>query len=120
MQEQKMDFVCFQETIMKDFAESTLRMVDYRLYLWDWIPANGRSGGVLTGINSDKYDVGIRKQGDFILQHTLWDKQLAVEWALLNVYGAPHDERREAFLAELASFCSKTPDPYIVGGGGGI
>jgi hypothetical protein len=65
---------------MKDFAESTLRMVDpNRLYLWDWIPVKSRSGGIPIGINSDKYDVGIRKQGDFILQHTLWDKQLEVK-----------------------------------------
>jgi hypothetical protein len=34
----------------------------------------------------------------------------------MNVYGAPHDDRKEAFLAELASFVSKTFDPYIVGG----
>jgi hypothetical protein len=91
-----------------------------RLYLWDWIPGKGRLGGVLTGISTDKYDVGVRRQGDFILQHILWDKQLKVKWALMNVYGAPQDDRKDAFLAELASFFSKTYDPYIVGGDSNI
>jgi hypothetical protein len=59
MQEQKLDFVCFQETITQDFTESCMRMVDpNRLYLWDWIPAKGKPCGFFTGISTDKYDVG--------------------------------------------------------------
>jgi hypothetical protein len=32
------------------------------------------------------------------------------------VYGAPHDEGEDKFLAELATFCSRIRVPYIVGG----
>jgi hypothetical protein len=32
------------------------------------------------------------------------------------VYGAPHDEGEDKFLAELATFCSMIRVPYIVGG----
>jgi hypothetical protein len=46
MQENNRDFVCFQETILQDFSDSCLRMIDSaRAYMWDWILAIGRSGG---------------------------------------------------------------------------
>jgi exonuclease III len=35
---------------------------------------------------------------------------------MLNVYGASHDEGKEAFLVELAAMCSKNKDPYVIGG----
>jgi exonuclease III len=34
----------------------------------------------------------------------------------MNVYGAPQEENREAFLTECASFCSKSKESYIAGG----
>jgi hypothetical protein len=61
MFEHKFDFVCFQETLVLDFSEAMLRKIDPgKLYLWDWISARGRSGGVLTGISLDRFDTGCR------------------------------------------------------------
>jgi hypothetical protein len=37
-------------------------------------------------------------------------------WALIVVYGAPHEEDKPDFLTELASFCHNLFMPYIVGG----
>jgi hypothetical protein len=76
----------------------------------------GGGGGVLTGIKGDSFDIGSRVQGNFILQHTVWDKKLVCKWNLMNVYGAPQEENKDAFLAELASFCAKSKEPYIAGG----
>jgi hypothetical protein len=67
-------------------------------------------------VKSERFDVGSRSQGDFILELNLWDKLLDVKWNLLNVYGAAQDEFKNSFLAEFASFCSKNSDPYILGG----
>jgi hypothetical protein len=39
-------------------------------YLWDWISSKGKSGGVLYGF-LDRFDVGARVQGEYILQHNL-------------------------------------------------
>jgi hypothetical protein len=101
--------------MLQDLSVASIRLVDpNRLYLWDWIPSHGRVGGLITGINLDRFDVGGHHQGDFILQLDLWDKLLEVKWNLLNVYGAPHDDKKE-FLRELAMFCSKSGAPYIVG-----
>jgi hypothetical protein len=111
-----LDFVCFQETMVKDLSKACLRGVDPgKDYLWDQIRTKGKSGGIVTGIKLDSFDVGCRVQGEFILQHLVCDKKLNVKWNLLNVYGAAHDVDKEAFLIELASFCSKNKDPYLIG-----
>jgi exonuclease III len=116
MVENKFDFICIQETIMKDFSDKCLRKFDpNREYLWDWIPALGKSGGVVTGLKVERFDVGSRRLGDFILQHNLWDKKLEVKWNIMNVYGAAHDEHKEAFLTELASFWSSNKETMLVG-----
>jgi hypothetical protein len=86
-----------------------------RFYLCYSLPAKGKSGGVLSGIKCDRFDVGAGDQGEFILQHNLWDKELEVKWNLLNVYGVAQDDNKESFLVELASFCSKSREPYNVG-----
>jgi hypothetical protein len=40
------EFACFQETILSNFLEACLRKIDPgKCYLWDWIPAKGKSGG---------------------------------------------------------------------------
>ncbi|WVZ60404.1 hypothetical protein U9M48_010431 [Paspalum notatum var. saurae] len=60
--------------------------------------------------------VGSFKEGEFILQMNLWDKQLKIKWNLMVVYGRAHDEKKSEFLAELSAFCSNRKDPFIVGG----
>jgi hypothetical protein len=63
----------------------------------------------------DKFDVGSRYQGDFVLQHNLWDEKLGVKWNVLNVYVAAQDELKDNFLVELVACCSKNKEPYIWG-----
>jgi exonuclease III len=117
MKDQDFDFLCFQETIMQDFPKSWLRQIDPgKNYLWDWIPAHGSLWGILSGLKLDRFDIRMRSQGDHMLQHKLWDKKMDTKWNVLNVYGPVQDEEKDGFLAELASFCLKCQEPYIVGG----
>jgi hypothetical protein len=67
-------------------------------------------------IKCDRFDVGSRKQGEFILQHNLRDKHMEKKWNIMNIYGAAHDENKESFLTELASFCSDNKEPLLAGG----
>jgi exonuclease III len=115
--DENFDFLCFQETMMHDFSYSCIRQVDPRRnYLWDWLLAIGRSSGILSRFKLERFDVGVRNQGKFILQHTLWDKMLSKKWSVLNIYGAAHDDQKDDFLVELAAFCLKNKEPYVVGG----
>jgi hypothetical protein len=50
----------FQETIVNDFTEQMFKKVDpNRLYLWDWMPIVGKSGGLLSGLKLDRFDVEV-------------------------------------------------------------
>jgi hypothetical protein len=71
---------------------------------------------VLPGLKVDRFDVGVRKQGEFILLHHVWDKKLDIKWIIMNVYGAAQEEHKDGFLVELANFCAGNKEPYIVGG----
>jgi hypothetical protein len=58
-----------------DIDDKTIRVIDpQKNYLWKWIPSNGKSGGILSGINVNSMDVGSFTEGKFILQLNLWDK----------------------------------------------
>jgi hypothetical protein len=79
MKEKSPDFVCFQETILQDFSDSFLRMIDpAREYQWDWIPVVGKYRGALSGIKSERFDMGSREQGNY----RLWDKK----WKLSELW----------------------------------
>jgi hypothetical protein len=103
--------------MVEDCEDSLLRKFDPNQdYLWLWNPSKGKSGGILVGIKIEFYDVGSFKQGDFLLQVNLWDKQLKQKWNLIMVYGAAQEENKLAFLSELSHFCSLNSEPLIVGG----
>jgi hypothetical protein len=46
----------------------------------------------------------------------VWDKLVEVKWSIINVYGPAQVESRDSFLSELASFCTRTKEPYLIGG----
>ena len=50
------------------------------------------------------------------MQLNIFDRERKLKWNFLNVYGAPQEENKIEFLTELASFCGKNKDPYLVGG----
>lgn len=103
--------------MVQECEDSLLRKFDtYQDYLWKWNPSKGQSGWILVGINIAKYDVGAFKQGEFMLQMNLWDKENKIKWNLLTVYGAAHEENKIEFLTELSRFCDANTDPIIVGG----
>jgi exonuclease III len=115
--ENNFHFVGLQETMQPDISDHFLRKIDIKQsYLWKWLPSNGRSGGILVGINIEFLEVGSFIEGEHILQMNLWDKKLNFKWNLKTIYGAAHDEGRDGFLAEIALFCGKSKEPFLVGG----
>lgn len=69
-------FIGLQETMVEDCEDSLLRGFDTNQdYLWLWNPSKSKSSGILVGIRREFHDVGSFKQGDFMLQVNLWDKQ---------------------------------------------
>jgi hypothetical protein len=63
--------------MLKEVTKKWLRKFDSRRnFLCDWIPAKGKSGRILFGLSVDRFDVRKRIQVDYILVHSLWDKEL--------------------------------------------
>ena len=84
--------------------------------LWIWNPSKGKSRGILVGVRIDIYDVVSFKQGEFMIQLNLWDKQARMKWNLLIVYGAAQEEGKMTFLSELSNFYSINQEPMLIGG----
>ena len=68
----KFHFIGLQETMQEEIDDRTLRLIDPSgSYLWKWIPSSGRSGGILSGVQIDKFDIGSFLEGKYILQLNL-------------------------------------------------
>ena len=113
----EVDFIGLQETMKSSYTPSFFRKLDpHQRFMWDWNRSRGKSGGILLGVNRDKFDIIEVKHGRYTLQVNLFDKSKSCSWALLVVYGAAQDENKPEFIAEMSSMCHKISVPYIVGG----
>ena len=66
--DQCLDFVGLQETIRATFSQIELDSFAGALtFHWEWVPANGHSGGILVGVNKDTFDVISFSRGEFFL-----------------------------------------------------
>lgn len=103
MKEHKVGFIGLQETMKQDFSVYFLKTLGQgREFIWDWIPAFGRSGGILLGLDGEKFKMLAVKKGHFFLKATVENLEDKQEWDLMVVYGAAQKEHKEEFLRELA------------------
>uniref|UniRef100_A0A453F380 Endonuclease/exonuclease/phosphatase domain-containing protein n=1 Tax=Aegilops tauschii subsp. strangulata TaxID=200361 RepID=A0A453F380_AEGTS len=52
------DFLGLHETLKKDFSPKLLRRLDpFSSFHWEWIPAIGKSGGILCGIRNSNLEL---------------------------------------------------------------
>ena len=102
--------------MVENIEDKILRKIDPKeTYLWKWLPSRGKSGGILSGVNLEVLDMGSFHEGKYLLQLTLWDKQMKQKWDFINMYGAAHEENKLEFLTELARVCSGITIPYMLG-----
>jgi len=114
--EHNFHFIALQETMVENIEDKILRKIDPKeTYLWKWLPSRGKSGGILSGVNLEVLDVGSFHEEKYLLQLTLWDKQMKQKWDFINMYGAAHEENKLEFLTELARVCSGITIPYMLG-----
>jgi exonuclease III len=112
-----LDFIALLETKRNDY--NVIELGHYcanKNFLWEWNPPRGRSGDILVGINTDKFDVLDIKYGNFILKFKLHNKADNFEWHMVAVYGAAQESEKEIFLSELARMCDTENLPLLVGG----
>ena len=111
------DFVGLQETIKKNYSDKFFRQIDPgKAFSWHWLPATGRSGGMLCGVKKDRFEVLKFEQGQFSVVANVLDKKLKKNLVLATVYGPAHDDTKEEFLTELSQLCTNRKFPMIIGG----
>jgi exonuclease III len=72
LRQQRLDIIGLQETIKQDFSLAELRSLEIGgQFVWNWLPANGHSGGMLLGFREDKFEVGSWRKGSFFLSATV-------------------------------------------------
>ena len=113
----KADFIGIQETMKKSYSEIFFRKLDStKEFSWHWTPSSGKSGGMLSGIKNDRFEVENFDNGEFMIIANVFDKSLRKHWTLANIYGPAQDEFKESFLSELSNFCFKAKYPILMGG----
>lgn len=103
----RVDVICLQETIKKEFSVKELRdMVRDIPFAWSWTPAVGHSGGTLTGVKQDEMEAIDTYRGKFFSSIRVENTKEWFIWEIINVYGPVQDERKVEFLQELFQTCS--------------
>ena len=112
-----LDFICIQETKREDFPETWLNNLSGRFtFIWLWEPSRGASGGLLMGVNEEKFDVGSCFSNKFFTRMVIMDKQTRFKWNLVNVYGASNARDKPDFLIDLVHVLNSSSLPFVVGG----
>jgi hypothetical protein len=76
LRNQGIDFIGLQETIKTDYSPAFFRRFDQMNdFEWRWIPSSGRSGGILGGFRSSRFDICKTEVGRFYIKVTLLDKK---------------------------------------------
>ena len=116
IRQEKLDIIGLQETIKPDFSMTELRSLEFGgQFAWNWLPANGLSGGLLLGFRDDCFEVGEWKKGIFFLSTTFLQRKCRTKWCFILVYG-PADHRRSVeFLGELETVVRNCNLPLVVG-----
>jgi hypothetical protein len=87
--EYEFDFIGLQETMKKHIDASVWKKSDVdNTYNWLWSPSVGRSGGILCGIKSSKFNVLSISVGRYFVKAKVFDNLSKIECWLIIVYGA--------------------------------
>jgi exonuclease III len=113
----RVDFLGLQETIKADFSAPELRSLEFGgQFNWNWLPANGRSGGLLLGFRDECFKVGEWRKGSFFLSVLVLHRQRNLKWWCILVYGPADHSRTAEFLGELEREVLACRFPVVVAG----
>jgi exonuclease III len=117
VKEYNLDFIAILESKRSDFYPHELaHFCANKNYSWNWTPPRVCSGGILVGLNIEKFTVQNIVRSNFSMKFKLKNKSYHFEWSLIVVYGAAQDEEKEVFLRELVQTVNVENLPLIVGG----
>lgn len=115
--DEDLDVVAIQETIKQDFADWELKeMAGNRDFSWFWVPARGHSGGLITGVNTEGFEIEQSLIGVHFVGVLLRDRKTNYRFWILNIYGPAQHSLSEEFIKEIHDFCVNETLPIVMGG----
>lgn len=112
-----LDIVALQETIKQDFSDFELKeMAGNRYFSWVWSPARGHSGGLITGINMEVFELEQYASGSYFLASQIRNRDTNHRFWVINIYGPVQHNLSVDFLNEVQSFCEGEHLPILMGG----
>ncbi|XP_051185446.1 uncharacterized protein [Lolium perenne] len=114
---ERVDIIGLQETIKMEFSAAELRSLGFAgQFAWNWLPAEGHSGGMLLGFCDDCFEVGAWRQGTFFISVTVLQRKNNMKWCFFRVYGPADHRRTDEFLGELTQAVAASQFPVVIGG----
>lgn len=112
-----LDVVALQETIKQDFSDLDLKdLAGNKDFCWVWVPARGHSGGLITGVKGDEFELEQTNYGAFFLATLIRNRKTNHRFWVLNIYGPAQHHLSADFLQEVQIFCASEQLPILMGG----
>lgn len=112
--ENKLDFVSFQETKKESFDDSFLAYAN-KDFAWHCLLAIGTAEGILVGLNSRKFEALAWQNTTYCVFVMIKNVDNKFIWRFISVYGSPYDEGKSDFIQELHSLLDNWDDPTLIG-----
>ncbi|KAJ1276848.1 hypothetical protein BS78_05G247500 [Paspalum vaginatum] len=94
--ERNLYFICLSETRKRDCSQSFLKNLCVgKDFLWHCKPPEGRSGGMLVGVNLATLEVGSIEEGDFFVRFKTRCKKQDFISNLVLVYGPAQEDHTQ-------------------------
>jgi hypothetical protein len=86
IKEGNLDFVAIMESGKQDMERANLsRLSGGADFIWHCLPPQGRSGGILLGVNNAAVQLSMIVEGDFFIKFHLYNKIDNFKWILMAV-----------------------------------
>jgi exonuclease III len=113
----RVDIVCLQETIKREFSDAELRRISGGCdFKWHMVPVRGHSRGLLVGVRMDSFDIVEVDKGIYFCSSVVVQKSTGHCFEIINVYGPTQHEFSEEFIGELTVKLMSCPYPVVLGG----
>jgi exonuclease III len=117
LRKHRIDIVCLQETIKQDFTDQELRSLEVgESFVWCWLPASGRSGGMLMGFRESMFEIGAIDTGRHFVSVDVILRAARLTLRIFGIYGPADHALSASFLQELSNKVENTTMPIIMGG----
>ena len=114
IRQEDVDIVGIQETIRQNFSIQELQGLSRHKFSWQWLPANGHSGGILLGVKEETFEVEDMDRGEFFLSMLISHRLTNFRWEVIIVYGPTDHLSSSAFLAELTAKMERCSTPIVI------